>query len=338
MFSRAGRHELAPLTIVPISAFRLAFSLAPAVAKRPAPALVVAHPRVRFTPVQLSFPAMTFVAIQERFVALKNNKLFETFVITVIIVSALVIGASTYDFRPGVLKVFAVLDVAVTLFFLAEIIVRMLADGSLRRFFSQGWNLFDFVIVVASLIPVEESQMALLGRLLRIFRVLRLVSIIPELRVLLNAFVSAIPRMGYVSLLMFIIFYIYAAVGSIMFHAINEVLWGNISIAMLTLFRVATFEDWTDVMYETMAVYPLSWAYYLTFIFVVAFIFLNMMIGIVLETLQKEHERMDRLTGEGEAGEVHWIREHTEAMEQRLARIEALLERRVSADGKAGMD
>ena len=272
-----------------------------------------------------------FDDIQARFVALKNNKLFETFVITVILVSALVIGASTYDFRPGVLQVFGVLDVAVTLFFLAEIIVRMLADGSLRRFFSQGWNVFDFVIVVASLIPVEESQMALLGRLLRIFRVLRLVSIIPELRVLLNAFVSAIPRMGYVSLLMFIIFYIYAAVGSIIFHDINPTLWDNISIAMLTLFRVATFEDWTDVMYETMAVYPLSWIYYLSFIFIVAFVFLNMMIGIVLETLQKEHERMDQETGEGEAGEVHWIREHTEAIEQRMARIESLLERRLSA-------
>jgi voltage-gated sodium channel len=172
---------------------------------------------------------------------------------------------------------------------------------------------------------VEESQMALLGRLLRIFRVLRLVSIVPELRVLLNAFVNAVPRMGYVSLLMFVIFYIYAAVGSILFHAINEGLWGNISIAMLTLFRVATFEDWTDVMYETMSVYPLSWAYYLSFIFVIAFIFLNMMIGIVLETLQKEHERMDRQQGTGEAGEVHWIREHTETMEQRLARIEQLL-------------
>jgi voltage-gated sodium channel len=178
--------------------------------------------------------------------------------------------------------------------------------------------------------------MALLGRLLRIFRVLRLVSIIPELRVLLNAFVSAIPRMGYVSLLMFIIFYIYAAIGSVLFHDINEGLWGNISIAMLTLFRVATFEDWTDVMYETMAVHPLSWAYYLSFIFVVAFVFLNMMIGIVLETLQKEHERMDRLTGEGEAGEVHWLREHTEAMEQRLARIEALLLESRPPSGRTG--
>ena len=264
-------------------------------------------------------------ALQSRFAALKDNKLFEAFVVIVIVVSALVIGASTYEFEPRVLAVFSVLDVAVTLFFLAEITVRMLAEGSLRRFFSQGWNVFDFVIVVASLIPVEESQMALLGRLLRIFRVLRLVSITPELRVLLNAFVSAIPRMGYVSLLMFIIFYIYAAVGSILFHEINEKLWGNISIAMLTLFRVATFEDWTDVMYETMAVYPLSWAYYLSFIFVIAFIFLNMMIGIVLETLQKEHERMDLLQGTGEVGEVHWIREHTEVMEQRLARIERLL-------------
>jgi voltage-gated sodium channel len=94
---------------------------------------------------------------------------------------------------------------------------------------------------------------------------------------------------------------------------------------MLTLFRVATFEDWTDVMYETMAVYPISWLYYLTFIFIVAFVFLNMMIGIVLETLQREHEKFSRETGEGEAGEVHWIREHTEAMEERLERIETLL-------------
>jgi voltage-gated sodium channel len=263
--------------------------------------------------------------LQRRFAALKDNKLFETFVIVVIVVSALVIGASTYDIEPRLLGLFHVLDVAVTLFFLAEISVRMLAEGNLRRFFSQGWNLFDFIIVVASLIPVEESQMALLGRLLRIFRVLRLVSIIPELRVLLNAFVQAVPRMGYVTLLMFIIFYIYGAVGSVLFHHINEELWGNISIAMLTLFRVATFEDWTDVMYETMEVYPLSWAYYLSFIFVIAFIFLNMMIGIVLETLQKEHERMDLEQGTGEVGEVHWIREHTEAMEERLERIERLL-------------
>ena len=274
---------------------------------------------------------MSFASMQDSFIRIRNNKVFETLVILVIVVSALVIGAKTYEVNPTLARVFEILDWSITLFFLLEIIIRMLAERSLISFFKKGWNLFDFLIVTASLIPVDESEMALLGRLLRIFRVLRLISIIPELRVLLNAFLTAIPRMGYVSLMMFIIFYIYAAMGSVFFAHINDSLWGNIAIALLTLFRVATFEDWTDVMYETMEVYPLSWIYYLSFIFIVAFVFLNMMIGIVLETLQREHEELNRELGEGEAGDVHWIREHTQAMEQRLERIERLLaERRAS--------
>jgi len=271
--------------------------------------------------------SLSYVELQNRFLAVHRNKLFEACVIFVIVLSALVIGAKTYDIPASVLRLFELLDLGITLFFLSEIVIRMLAAGSLSAFFRKGWNLFDFVIVGASLIPVEESEMALLGRLLRVFRVLRLVSLIPELRILLSAFLKAIPRMGYVSLLMFIIFYIYAAVGSIFFGGINPGLWENISIAMLTLFRVATFEDWTDVMYETMTVYPLSWIYYLSFIFVVAFVFLNMMIGIVLDVLQREHQEFDRETGEGEAGEVHWIRDHLQGMEQRLERMESLLER-----------
>jgi len=268
---------------------------------------------------------MSMQSAQQRFVRLRENKLFETFVIFVIVLSALVIGVKTYPIPDWTVRLIIWLDIGITLFFLVEISIRLMASESIGKFFKNGWNVFDFVIVVASLVPLEGSETAFLGRLLRIFRVLRLVAIIPELRVLLSAFMSAIPRMGYVSLLMFIIFYIYGAMGSIFFGNINPALWENISIAMLTLFRVATFEDWTDVMYETMAVYPLSWLYYLSFIFIVAFVFLNMMIGIVLETLQKEHEKLDRETGEGEAGEVHWIREHTEAMEQRLERIEAML-------------
>ena len=128
-----------------------------------------------------------------------------------------------------------------------------MAEGSLRRFFRQGWNVFDFVIVTASLIPVEESQMALLGRLLRIFRVLRLVSMVPELRMLLNSLLKALPQLGYVILLMFIIFYIYAAIGATLFEAINPTLWGDIAIAMLTLFRVMTFEDWTGWVQQAWA-------------------------------------------------------------------------------------
>lgn len=264
--------------------------------------------------------------LQARFIKIRENKIFETVVISIILLSALVIGVKTYQISPAVLNVFKVMDTMITVFFLIEIIIRMIAERSLRNFFSKGWNIFDFLIVAASLVPIEDSEAALLGRLLRIFRVLRLVSIIPELRVLLSAFLQAIPRMGYVSLLMFIIFYIYAAVGSMFFHNINPELWENITISMLTLFRVATFEDWTDVMYETMTVFPLSWAYYLSFIFIVAFVFLNMMIGIVVDTLHREHEKEDRDSGEGEAGEVHVMHERTRRIEEKLERIENLLQ------------
>ncbi|MGD2118920.1 MAG: ion transporter [Chromatiales bacterium] len=269
---------------------------------------------------------IAYSKLQQRFIKIRENKTFETFVVFIIILSALVIGAKTYRIPPTVYDIVVILDMGITLFFLTEILIRMAAEDRFINFFKSGWNIFDFLIVVASLVPIQDSETALLGRLLRVFRVLRLVSIIPELRVLLNAFMQAIPRMGYVSLLMFIIFYIYAAVGSMFFNHINAELWGNISIALLTLFRVATFEDWTDVMYETMDVFPLSWIYYLSFIFIVAFVFLNMMIGIVLETLQREHEQFDREAGEGEAGEVHRIEQRTEHMDQRLQRIEALLE------------
>jgi voltage-gated sodium channel len=189
---------------------------------------------------------------QDKFMAIRSNKVFELSVIAIIIVSALMIGASTYDMNPRWVSVIYVLDTGITVFFLIEIIIRMLAEKYFFNFFKSAWNVFDFLIVSVSLLPIDDSEMVLLARLIRIFRVLRLVSIIPELRVLINSLIIAIPRMGYVLVLMFIIFYIYAAVGSFMFEKINATLWGDISISMLTLFRVSTFEDWTDVMYETM--------------------------------------------------------------------------------------
>jgi voltage-gated sodium channel len=149
---------------------------------------------------------------------------------------------------------------------------------------------------------------------------------VPELRLLINALITAIPRMGYIALLMFVIFYIYAAVGSILFNEINKTLWGDVSISMLTLFRVATFEDWTDVMYETMAVHPMSWIYYLTFIFLTAFIFLNMMVGTILEVMAQEHENFRaEAHGESAEGGEPASRAQIEKLEAELGEIKALL-------------
>ena len=230
-------------------------------------------------------------SLRQCFKAIDDSRLFQAFVIGIIIISALSIGAHTYQLPEPVELVLSWMDMGITIFFLIELCIRFIAAPSARGFFTKGWNLFDLVIVIGSLLPVGGSTV-LLARLLRIFRVLRLVSLIPELRGLVNALFKAIPKMSYIALLMFVIFYIYAAMGSVFFANINAVLWGDVSISMLTLFRVATFEDWTDVMYETMEVYSLSWIYFITFIFLTAFIFLNMMVGAVLEVMNEEHQAL----------------------------------------------
>ncbi|MDX1796582.1 MAG: ion transporter, partial [Hydrogenovibrio sp.] len=100
---------------------------------------------------------------------------------------------------------------------------------------------------------------------------------------------------------------------------------------LLTLFRVATFEDWTDVMYETMTVYPLSWIYYLTFIFFSAFVFLNMMIGIVVEVLDEEHKKL--IADEEEQKQDEWL-EHRQKIERDIAVLNDKLDRLLEKDQK----
>ncbi len=242
----------------------------------------------RFSPCRLPMKAS---ALQANFERIRANKLFEIFVVSVIILSALLVGAKTYPLMPAVKTATVFLDWFISAFFLIEISIRFLAEENKRHFFKKFWNWFDTLIVVVSLIPIDNAETAVIARLVRVFRVLRMVSFVPELRILLVSLVKALPQLGYVMLLLFIIFYIYAAIGSTLFESINPELWGNIVIALLTLFRVMTFEDWTDVMYETMEVYPLSWIYYLTFIFLSAFAFLNMVIGIVVSVMEQENAK-----------------------------------------------
>lgn len=271
---------------------------------------------------------MNLESAQKTFNRLRENPLFEAFVIGVILISAVLIGAKSYQLNEQFLSVLHTLDWLITFFFLFEILIRFLGESEKRNFFKSGWNIFDTLIVTVSLIPIEDSELALLGRLIRIFRVLRMVSIIPELRILMNSLIRALPQLGYVCLLMFIIFYIYAALGTSFFEKINPELWGDIALSLLTLFRVMTFEDWTDVMYETMEVYPWSWVFYLTFIFLTAFAFLNMIIGIVVKVLEDEQQA----AREAEQAESHGGAAEPDLyqIQKQIAELKELIEKKVN--------
>lgn len=215
--------------------------------------------------------------------------LFEWITVFVIVISSLSIGAKTYILPPTATLTLEILEKVVIVYFLVEILARWGSADSNRNFFTSGWNLFDTLIVIASLLPLPDSEYVLLGRLLRLLRVMRLFTFLPHLRVLLSSLLLAIPKVAHVVLLMFIIFYIYGAFGSLMFNQINPELWGNIGSAMITMFRIATL-DWAEVMYETGEVYPMSWMFYISFILLVTFVMLNMIVGIIVDTMKTKTE------------------------------------------------
>jgi len=225
------------------------------------------------------------------FIKIRNNNLFEAFVVLVILVSAVSIGFRTFDEEMQVYLVYLnYLDYFITLFFLVEILIRIIAERNLLKFFKQGWNVFDFSVVVISLIPIENSETVLLARLIRIFRLMRLISFIPQFRILIEALIQSIPRVGYVLLLMFVVFYIYAAIGSLLFSEIDPLRWGNIALAMLTLFQTATLEGWPDLLYAAFEVYPWSWLYFVSFIIIVSLIFMNMIIGVIIDVISRRND------------------------------------------------
>jgi len=181
----------------------------------------------------------------------------------------------------------------VTVYFVIELVIKMTAEDKFLNFFKSGWNIFDFVIVMITLMPLENSSFAAIARLLRVFRVLRLFTARPELKSIIDMLIKAIPAIVDIVILLFIIFYIYAIMGSFLFSDMPSGLWDNFLVAMLTLFRIFTFEDWTDVMYETMEVHPWSWIYYISFIIIAAFVFFNLFVAVIIGEMQKmQDEKM----------------------------------------------
>lgn len=227
---------------------------------------------------------------------IRDNKFFNIAIISVIVLSALSVGIKTYPIQEdsNLLMLLNWLDYLVTIIFLVEILIRMGAENNFFNFFKKGWNNFDFIIVAISLIPLDSTDVVLLGRLLRVFRVMRLITFIPEFRKIIETILKAIPQVSYVSLFMFIEMYIFAAIGSILFSEIDPNSWENIGLSMLTLFQVATGEAWPDLLAATMAQKPYSWIYFVIFIIINTFILLNLIVGVIVDLVASDEEEATR--------------------------------------------
>jgi voltage-gated sodium channel len=247
----------------------------------------------------------------QRLKEIRDARWFSNLTTAIIIFYASVLGFKTLEETAQPYgNILYILDWFVTVYFLIEITIKMAAEEKIGNFFKNGWNVFDFVIVAVTLIPLDNSSFAAIARLLRVFRVLRLFTARPELKRIIDMLIKAIPSIVDIVILMFIIFYIYAIIGSFIFSQMPSGLWKDFLTAMLTLFRILTFEDWTDVMYEAMEVYPWSWVYFVSFVIIAAFVFFNLFVAVIIGEMQKlqdeqmkeeihdEHEKIDRLLQE----------------------------------------
>lgn len=231
---------------------------------------------------------------------LTESSLFQRFIIVIILLNAFVIGAETYpemEAKYGILL--HNIDRFCLWVFVSEIILKLIACGKRPQdFFKDGWNLFDFIIVSATFIPGLQNQTTIL-RLVRLLRVLRLLSAMPGLQIMITALFNSIPRIGQMALLSSLLFYIYAVIGQTLFSEHAPEHWQTLHISLLSLFRILTLEDWTDLMYVGMELYPWSWVYFVSFVLLATFVIFNMLIGIVLGSMEDARDEVMRERNKG---------------------------------------
>ena len=252
---------------------------------------------------------------------------FEPFMIGCIVVNAIIIGLETSKTIEGAYGHLLHLgnDVFLVVFIVEALLKITAVAPRFRLYFGNGWNLFDFSVVVLSLVPAT-GEFALVARLIRVLRVLRLVSAVPQLRLIVATLVRSIPSMGHVILLMAVIFYIYGVTGYHLFHEHDPSNWGTLGAALLTLFQIVTLEGWVDVMETAMEAQPWSWVYFVTFVLIGTFVVLNLFIAVVINNLEAskaaELQELAQATTRDEI--VAELRRTREALAELERKLEAL--------------
>jgi len=216
---------------------------------------------------------------------LNSSRIFQFIVISIIILNAITLGVNTYELNSYLKNSIQILDYTITVFFVIEILIRFIGEPKKINFFKNGWNIFDTIIVLISLIPIPNNSSFLLLRLLRVFRVLRLISAIPELKKIIQALIDSIKRVFYVGLLLFIILYIYATIGSILFSNHSPDRWSDVGTSLITLFQVLTLSSWETVMLPLQDKFWWAWIYFISFIIICAITMLNLLIAILVDVV-----------------------------------------------------
>ncbi len=227
------------------------------------------------------------MSMRERIGAFVMAPKIQNLITGLIVLNAVTLGLETSDVvRANYGAGLHVLDKVVLAVFVLEIAAKLIHRGA--RFFTDGWNVFDFIVVGIALIPAAGPLAVL--RALRILRTLRLLSVVPQMRVVIQALFSALPAMASIVALITLIFYVGAVLSTNLFGTEFDAWFGHIGRSMYTLFQIMTLESWSmGIVRPVMETYPYAWIFFVPFILVTSFAVINLFIGVIVDSMQAQH-------------------------------------------------
>ncbi|GAA3979194.1 ion transporter [Thermobifida alba] len=223
--------------------------------------------------------------LRRRATCLVDSRWFQNIVIVAILVNGVILGLETYETEFWWLDDnWILVEGCFLAFFVTELALKVFARGT--AFFRDVWNWFDLVVVGVALIPLTGSFAVL--RLVRVLRLLRLVSVVPSLRHIVNALFRSVPGLGTVIALLFVVMYTAAVMGEQLFGEISPDYFGDLGTTLYTLFMLLTTENWPDISDSVIKDAPYAWIFFVSYIVVSAFIVLNLIIGVIVTTMEEE--------------------------------------------------
>lgn len=242
------------------------------------------------------------MTLRERVAQWVYSPATQWFITAVILSNAVLLGIETSEAlmsQIGSLVIF--LDNVCLAIFIVEILLKLYARGG--QFFRSGWNIFDALIIGIAVLPGAQTISVL--RALRILRVLRVISVAPSLRRVVEGFVTALPGMGSVFLLMAIIFYIGAVMATKLFGAAYPEWFGSIARSAYSLFQIMTLESWSmGIVRPVMVQYPYAWMFFVPFIMVTTFAVVNLLVGLIVNSMQDAHNEEEHIRTDAYREEV----------------------------------
>lgn len=227
-----------------------------------------------------------------------NHPRTERIVLAVILLNALTLGLETDKTIAANFGSWLYwLDMAALTVFCTELVAKLYVRG--WKFFRDAWNVFDFIVVAIALIPASGPLTVL--RALRILRVLRLITVVPSLKRVVGALLSALPGMGSIVMLLGLIFYVSAVMATKLFGEAFPQWFGTLIDSVYSLFQIMTLDSWSSgTLRPMMEVFPYAWLFFIPFILISTFTALNLFIGVVVSAMQTELEASNKPAPEEE--------------------------------------